>query len=631
MFTDIVGYTALTQRNESGTIRLLEEHRQLIRPLVANHKGLEVKTIGDAFLFEFASALDATLCAIAVQNAMNDRKLSHGERLAIRIGVHIGDVIQKENDVLGDTVNIASRIEPLADPGGVCVSEQVWDQVKNKIPYPLVKIGTRELKNVAETVEVYKVTLPWEQSASPESSAYPSDRIAVLPFRNMSPDPNDEYFAEGITEEIISAVSGISSLKVISRTSVMGYKGTTKKVAEIGKELKVGSVLEGSFRKAGNRIRVTTQLINVAGDEHLWAQNYDRNLDDVFEVQSDIAKRVADALRVRILTPEKERIEKKPTESVAAHTLYLKGRYLWNKRGLEDLRKASECFELAVHEDPSFALGYVGLADCALLIRNNWGIDPEYNLEKARSLATKALELDAELAEAHATRGLVHVSEFNLMQAEEEFEKAIELKPSSANAHIWYNLVLRAELRMEEALVEIQKTLELDPLSTVAYLNLGVVHLLRKEYEKASDQFIRASELGQPAAAGYLAETYGKTGRYEDMKRELDRYVGAMKEPYPRVREAADLLEAFWQGDEEGVRRRLPEVEAAYRETGLQCYNIACFHLFLGEKDKALEWLERSYSQRETLALVALQSDPELDGIRNDPGYAGLLKKLGLG
>jgi len=220
-----------------------------------------------------------------------------------------------------------------------------------------------------------KVPKPKPQEPVTGQVVFDKHRIAVLPFANMSPDPADEYFADGMTEEIISTVSGISGLRVISRTSIMRYKKTEKAVKEIGRELEAGSILEGSFRKAGNRIRVTAQLIDVATDGHLWAQNYDRNLDDVFEVQSDVAKQVAEALRVRILSSERERVERKPTENTTAYILYLKGRQLWNKRGLDDLKKARECFEEAVREDPGFALGYVGQADCAILLRDNFYIN----------------------------------------------------------------------------------------------------------------------------------------------------------------------------------------------------------------------------------------------------------------
>jgi len=360
---------------------------------------------------------------------------------------------------------VASRIEPLAEDGGVCLTQQVYDHVQNKFELPLTSLGPKTLKNVSTPVEVYKMVMPWERSNTAEAFTFPANRIAILPFASFSLDPNDGFFADGVTDEIISTVSGISGLSVISRTSVMGYKGTTKKVEEIGKELKVGTILEGSFKKAGNKIRVTTQLIDVAGDRHLWAQNYDKELDDIFEVQSDVAKQVADALRVRILSPEMERIEKKPTESTTAYALYLKGRYHWNLRGIDDIKKAMEYFELAVHEDPGFALGYVGQADCCLILRNNWGIDRAGNLEKAEALVAKALELDPGLAEAHATRGLMLLQEYSLRQAEGELRKAIELKPSYAMAHMWYFLLLTGRLQWEEALEQIEKTLELDPLS----------------------------------------------------------------------------------------------------------------------------------------------------------------------
>ena len=302
---------------------------------------------------------------------MHDRKVARGETICLRIGIHVGDVVESGNDILGDAVNVASRIEPLAESGGICISSEVHNQVRNKLDLPLVSLGEKPLKNVETPVEVYKVVMPWEQPTATERASYPTNRIAILPFASFSSDPEDAYFADGVTDEIISAVAGISGLSVISRTSVVGYKGTAKKVKEIGKELEVGSILEGTFKKAGNRIRVTTQLIDVAADKHLWAQNYDRELDDVFEVQSDVAKQVAQALQVKILSPEKERIDKKPTGITAAYTLYLKGRYLWNKRGMDDLKRARECFEQAVRMDPLFALGYAGVADCCLILRNN--------------------------------------------------------------------------------------------------------------------------------------------------------------------------------------------------------------------------------------------------------------------
>jgi TolB-like protein len=631
MFTDIVGYTSLTQKDESSTLQALERHRSLLRPHFSSHGGREIKTIGDAFLVEFQSALDAVLCAIAIQHMMHDRKLAKGEQVSLRIGVHAGDVVESGNDILGDAVNIASRIYPLAEPGGVCISDEVYKQVRNKIDLPLVSLGEKTLKNVSTALEVYKVQMPWEQqSATKEEIVLPRDRIAILPFANMSPDPNDEYFADGMTEEIISTVSGISGLSVISRTSIMGYKGTSKKVKEIGKELQVGAVLEGSFRKAGNSIRVTTQLIDVAGDRHLWAQNYDRELDNVFAVQSDIAQRVADALKVKILSPEKERIEKKPTESSTAYALCLKGKYYMNKRGLEDLKKALKYFELSIHEDPDFALGYVGISDSCLILRSNWDVEREAYLERAKAMLDKALELDSGLAEARASRAALLYDEYNLRQAEDEFKRAIELKPSYASAHMWYYLLLAAQLRWNEAQEQIEKTIELDPLSPAAHTNHGALFLMKRDYSKAIEPYSKAIELGYTLVHWGLAWVYGRMKKFDDMKREFAAWVELNKESVPFAQLSADINSAYLIDDKKTVSRLLPELKSHFNDDrGPDALAIAGFCFYLGEREEGFGWLERSYSRKEW-RLLGIEADDYFDGIRTDPRYLDLLKRLGL-
>src|SRR5467141_3119771 len=401
MFTDMAGYTALGQRNESLSLALAEEQRKLLRPVFNRHRGREIKTMGDAFLIEFSNVMDAVRCSYDVQRASREFNISQptDQRIILRIGLHLGDVVESEGDISGDAVNIASRIQPLAEDGGICVTRQVYDQVQNKFELPLKSLGSRSLKNVSAPLEVYRMVLPWEKEQKTTAAQLDASRVAVLPFANMSPDPGDSYFADGITEEIISTLSGVSGLNVISRTSVMGYKGTTKRVKEIGGELEAGSVLEGSFRKAGNKIRVTAQLIDVREDRHVWAHSYDRNLDDVFGVQTDIAKQVSDALRVKILAPEANRIERKPTESTKAYTQYLRGRFHLNRRNIEDIKKGEQYFDHAVREDPEFALGYVGVADCNELLSFNWHIEAEARHEKAKTMIAKALEIDRDLAE----------------------------------------------------------------------------------------------------------------------------------------------------------------------------------------------------------------------------------------
>jgi TolB-like protein len=372
MYTDMVGYAALGQKNESLSIALVEEQRKLIRPILARHNGKEIKTMGDAFLVEFPSALDAVRCAYDIQRAAREFNISipKEKRIHLRVGLHLGDVVESQGDISGDAVNVASRIEPLAEDGGVCLTRQVYDHVQNKFELPLASLGPKTLKNVSAPVEAYKMVMPWEQSSTGVTPAFPTNRIAILPFANFSPDPQDDYFADGMTEEVISTLSKVGSLEVISRTSVMQYKKTPKPIKEVSRELDAGIVLEGSVRKVGNRLRVTAQMIDAARDRHLWAESYDRDMQDDFAIQSEIAGRVADALSVRVLPRERAELTKKPTGSTMAYTLYLKGRDLWNRRGgergHEDVKEAAKCFEQAVKEDPDFALGYVGQADCYL-------------------------------------------------------------------------------------------------------------------------------------------------------------------------------------------------------------------------------------------------------------------------
>jgi TolB-like protein len=456
----------------------------------------------------------------------------------------------------------------------------------------------------------------------------------------MSPDPNDQYFADGMTEEIISTVSGISGLNVISRTSVMGYKGTTKKVEEIGKELKAGSVLEGSFRKAGNRIRVTTQLIDVAADRHLWAQNYDKTLDDVFEVQSDIARQVADALRVRILTNEAERVEKRPTESTEAYTSYLKGVYLYGtwvysfgkgagQRPEEAIKEAAQCFEHAIREDPGFALAYVRLARCSVKL-TEFGIEIDANIEKAKRMCAKALELDPGLAEAHSQNGWALMNSYDFRGAEDELKKAIRLNPSDSDAHNGYHAVLLLRRRWDEALEHIETAEGLDPLSPVLCWNHGMVCYYRGDYSRALELLKRAVDLGGSHMRVSVAFMYGKMKMFEEMRREYEAWVQLRKGSWPLAEKLARAQMAYLEDDKETFRGLLSELETHFgEENGTNAYGIATGHFYLGENDKGFDWLERSYSRREVdLQNITVETLP--DGVRDDPRYLDLVKRLGL-
>ena len=630
MFTDIVGYTALTQKDEPLAMKLLERHRELIRPIFSKHSGREVKTIGDAFLVEFTSALEATECAVEMQKTLHEFNETATNRVLVRVGVHVGDVIHRNGDVYGDAVNIALRIEPLASAGGICLSQQVYDQVRNKVPYELVKLQQPiELKNVTFQIDVYKLGLPWEAGMRPESEE-DQHRLAVLPFVNYSPDPNDEFFADGMTEEIISTVSGIGGLSVISRTSVMGYKGTTKKVREIGRELEVGSVLEGSFRKAGNRIRVTTQLIDVTGDRHLWAQNYDRELDDIFKVQDDIAGKIAEALRVRFATTQGP--VRKHTENIEAYTLYLKGRFYWNRRDKEGISESLKLFQAAIKMDHDYARAYSGLADAYSIATSNFTdfMDRAEGLAKSKEAATKALELDDTLAEAHASMGLNQWNDLRLEEAKREFRRAIELNPSYASAHQWYSQILLEIGIMKEATEEIEKAHKLDPLSPIITDRMGWTSIYNGSLEEAVAIFDKLIEIEPTYAGAYWSRCAASLYRgmkeraYADLKAHLE--LAKDEDAYK-----TGLVFLYATFGERGLA--LPIIEELISKEGKSAFLseaiVAEWYATLGDRDECFKWIDKAISSKR-LMVADLRYCPGWAKVRDDPRFPEIFKKLGL-
>ena len=438
MFTDMVGYTALTQKDEPLALKLLQRHRDLTRPVLSKHGGREIKTIGDAFLVEFDSALEAVNCAVDVQQAIHNYNSSAPDEVSVRVGIHVGDVVHQEGDVYGDAVNIASRIEPLAEGGGVCISGPVYDQVRNKVPFRFTKLGQKQLKNVSVPIEVFRVELPWEGAVrESEGGPLPADRIAVLPFVNISPDPADEYFADGMTEELITSLSLVRGLKVIARTSAMNYKKKEKSVAEIGRELGVGTLVEGSIRKAADRIRVTVQVIDVNSQEHLWASNYDAKLDDVFAVQSDIAGKVAGSLPGALAGTNQTQNAERDTGDVVAYTNFLQGKKLMYDRLEGPLRQSIEFFEHAVERDPHFARAYVGMAQAYGSMGVAGFMPWRESVDTARAFLDKAIAINQNLAEAHSARSnLAYMADEPMELMQSEARKAIELNPNLADAYL---------------------------------------------------------------------------------------------------------------------------------------------------------------------------------------------------
>jgi len=630
MFTDMVGYTALGQRNEELSLALAEEQKKLVRPIFSRHNGREIKTMGDAFLIEFPSALDAVRSAYDIQRGVREYNISQPaeQRIHLRIGVHLGDVVESGGDISGDAVNVASRIEPLAEDGGVCLTRQVYDQAKGKLEIPFVSLGAKSLKNVKETVEVYRMAMPWETGTKRETEL-DTKRVAVLPLRNMSPDPNDEYFADGMTEELITALSSVTELTVIARTSVMQYKGSSKRIVDIGRELNAGTMIEGSVRKAANKVRITVQLIDARNEGHLWAQNYDKTLEDVFAIQSEVAQKVAESLKVRLLETDRKKIEKGFTRNAEAHTLYLKGVFYWNKRTPEALQKAVELYEQAIRLDPTFALGYAGIALAYGVTAANYSGDPLTYYPKAKEYALKALSLDDDLPEAHAVLAtVIEGYERDLVGAEAEFKRAIELNPSYPSAHQWYSHILQWEKRSSEAWEQLRKALDLNPLSLIVLINMADYHWFMRDYDKAIEYAKKAIELDPAFVFNYDALIRGYVGKsmFNEALQASDAYSKVARPVEGELWRAYVLAS---MGKAEECHQLLDNLDAQYKEKSVSPYGLAIVHFRLGEADRGFEWLQTAYDSYDRYLFV-IAVTPDLDGYREDPRYFALLERTGL-
>jgi TolB-like protein/class 3 adenylate cyclase/Flp pilus assembly protein TadD len=499
MFTDMVGYTALSQRNEPLALELLEEHRQILRSIFPRFNGTEIKTIGDAFLVEFQSALEAAQCALEIQRTLAKRNpdVSAERRIELRIGIHVGDVVHREGDVYGDGVNVASRIQPVAGIGGICISVDVERQIHHALDARFEKLAPVELKNVEVPMDLFRIVLPWErpsltaakseirnrqsgsdkseigtrrlmfatflaivlllagllgyqlsrtrnqpaprQDASPaqtKAATIPEKSIAVLPFENLSSDKENAYFADGIQDEILTRVSKIADLKVISRTSTQHYKSAPDNLPEIARQLGVAHILEGSVQKSGDAVRVNVQLIKAANDSHVWADTFDRKLTDIFSVESDVAKAIADQLRAHLTGREEQVISAKPTDNPEAYDAYLRGlAYTLKTAGTPaNVLGAQKYLREAVRLDPKFALSWALLSNTEARGYRTLTLQPTVSLrEEARQAAETALTLQPNLGEAVLAKGYYHYSCLKEYEtAVRYFEHARQLLPNSS-------------------------------------------------------------------------------------------------------------------------------------------------------------------------------------------------------
>jgi adenylate cyclase len=673
MFTDMVGYSALAQRDDALALELLEKHRRILRSIFPRFHGAEIKTIGDGFLVEFHSALEATQCAIEIQRALAKRNhdVPSEHQIEIRIGIHIGDVVHREDDVYGDGVNIASRIQPLARPGGICVSMDVERQVRNALDARFEKLAPIELKNIQLQMDFFRIVLPWEKQTAAAiakrertkipsmsifallalvavigawiwrshskttavvPSAPASKSVAILPFVNMSPDKENEYLSDGITEDLCTALSQIKELHVPARTSSFVFKGKTEDIRQIGKQLNVGTLLEGSVSKSGNKLRISAQLVNVADGFHLWAANYDREMTDILEIRSDISQRVVEALKVQLGVEETERLARKPTEMTEAYEVYLLGRYELNKFTESGFNSAVQHFKRALEQDPSFALANAGLSDAYSML-GYWNyLPPKEAFPEAKRAAARALELDPKLAEAHSALGFVQYEyEWRFSEAEREFKEAVRLNPGSATARFWFAEFLLELGRFREGEEQLQHARELDPLSVRIPFDAAGGFWFQRQFDQALAELQKALAM-DPAnsiAYGFYGQVLWKSGRFAEAFAAWDKNVTL--EAVFSAEEMAEMRQTYQRLGLSGYLRKQSELMQRYLARGKyqSAQMIANHYAAAGSNAEALQWLERAVEERSAW-LPEIKLDPTFDGIRSDRRFIAVLKKIGL-
>jgi adenylate cyclase len=566
---DVVGYSRLMASDEEGTLaRLNALRRQFLEPTIAEHRGRIVKRTGDGLLIEFGSAIDATRCAVQTQQGMAKRNenVPADQRIDMRIGIHIGDIIIEEGDIFGDGVNVAARLEGIAQPGGISISEDAWRQVQGKVTANFVDTGEQRLKNIPRPVRVYCLKLDGEGAAEPAAAPLPSPEqpsIAVLPFQNMSGDLEQDHFCDGLVEDIITTLSKLAGLRVIARNSSFVYKGRSVDVREAAKQLGVRYILVGSVRKSGNRIRATVQLIDANDGAHVWAERYDRSIEDIFAIQDEITLILATEMQVRLTEGEQARLRYTTTSNVEAWTYWVQGlSYHHQAIAKENQSSARLCWEKALALDSTSAalnamLGFIHCLDA----RFGWWDDREAAIVKAHSYADRALELDPNNADGHIALGVLCLLKERYDEAVSHTRKAVQLAPGSADIANLAGFILALSGCPEEALVLAQKSIALSPNHPTLYLGvLGNAYRLSGQIEEAIVAFEAYNARSPGFGLADLVIAYHENGQPEKSKDAARRLLLARR----------DFTIAAWLKTQ--VRRdkaRLEAVVAALRTAGL--------------------------------------------------------------
>jgi adenylate cyclase len=592
LFVDIVDYSAMMQEDEQTAVEKVNHFREVVEIIAGELNSKIIQYYGDGCLLLFNSSTDSAEFAKLLQADLNEEPT-----VPARVGIHMGDVLLHQGNVFGDVVNIASRIQALAPVGGIYVSEMVYRNIVNKQGLDCVFIREEKLKNIREPIRIYELLTPNSKpvlnKAKTESEVpRPKSKtsIAVLPFFNMSNDQDQEYFSDGLTEDIITQLSKIKALKVVSRTSVMHYKKNPKQVKDIGRELGVSVILEGSVQRSQDQLRITAQLIDAATDEHLWADSYDRNVKDIFSIQREVALSIAEVLNATLSLQETKQLDQTPTINLDAYDLYLRGKFLVEKRNKVDVLMARELFEEAVAKDSNFANAYSGLAVTYLLASFRGYEDPVKMLWLAKKHIDTALSLDPSSGETHASLGYWYHQKFDWHAAEITYRRALGLNPNQSNVYLWLAILLEGKGELEEALKIYEKGTSINPAwdyllrnKVRCMVNSGkqddAIQLLKRLIEKHADEPDLQKECYED-----LARLYWSTGNKTDAMasalkggnmglvkffHEGDCSVlqKAVDEKYRNLKKKSEYISQLWMG--------IDYARAGAREKALECFNNA--------------------------------------------------------
>ncbi len=654
---DVKGYSRLMEQDELSTIAVIKEYRIIFAELTAECRGRVVDSAGDNILAEFASVVDAVDCALRIQKELRERnaRLSENRRLEFRIGINLGDVIEDGERIYGDGVNIAARVQSLAEAGGICLSGTSYDQVEGKLPLTYRDLGEHRFKNISKPIQVYAI-----HDSSPRMSRQPVTRlkryrlkiimaaifavlfasglwmrsnwrtpnllrsdlsIAVLPFVDMSPEKDQEYFADGLAEELLNALSQVPALRVVGRTSSFQFRGKNEDLRIIGRKLNVSKILEGSVRKEGGRVRITAQLINASNGFHLWSETYDYEVEDIFAVQEQIAASVTAALKLALIG---ENALSGQTKNSEAFDLYLLGQYYSGRRSLEDLEKAVDYYNQAIKLDPNYALACVSLA-VARLRQADWGHIPvEEGYREGREAVQRALMINPNLATAHSVLGRIKMNyDWDWSGAGIALQRSLKLEPNNArvlgNAAAFFMVMDR----QEEGISMMRRVAQLDPLNQSAHFNLGTYAYYTGRLDEAANVLRKALEINPKGLGIHLI--LGLVLLAE--KRPQDALMEIKQETDPGFRLYGLALVYHSLGRNEDSNVALANLIAGYQSDS--AFQIAEIYAYRMNFDKAFEWLERAYAQHDS-GLPMLKLDPLMKNIKSDSRYLPFMRKMGL-